>query len=359
LISPKSFAKKLLSWSEKNPRNYPWTGEKDPYKIWISEIILQQTRSEQGKEYYKKFITKYPNVTQLAQASEDDILNSWKGLGYYSRARNLHVASKTILNEFHGKFPVSITDIKSLKGIGEYSAAAISSFAYNKPHAVVDGNVVRVLSRILGIDFSFYNSEGRKKFFETANKFLDKKNPAAYNQAIMNFGAVQCKPGQPGCNHCVFSKVCYAFQNNCIDELPVKSKKNELKRRFFHFFLFKNKSGSIAIQQRMEKDIWQKLYQLPLIESSKNLHFKTIAQLNKEEGMLKFDRNTELKFVSQHIQKLSHQEIVGRFYSLKFNKLPDKIKGRFCYVKPENLVNFAFPKIISVFLENFNSNRIC
>lgn len=355
MIQPKTFSKKLLAWSLSNPRIYPWSGEKDPYKIWISEIILQQTRTEQGKSYYQHFIKKYPNVKVLAQATEDQILNSWKGLGYYSRARNLHSTAKIIVKKFNAIFPTSISDIKSLKGIGEYSASAICSFAYNTPVGVVDGNVVRVFSRLLGIDSSFYNAKGKRTFFEIANKYVDKKKSAIYNQAIMNFGAIQCKPQQPNCEQCTFSKNCYAYQNDCVNLFPVKAKKIILKQRYFHFFLIENNRGEIAIRKRIKKDIWQKLYELPMIETTKDLEIRSISVIEKESTFFKFNKNSKVWTDGKTTQKLSHQEIIGRFYHLENTQIQAKIKHEYSYVKPKNLVNFAFPKILSVFLENINS----
>ena len=357
MIRPKIFSKKLLSWSLDHPRNYPWTGEKDPYKIWISEIILQQTRSDQGKSYFENFIKKFPNVKRLAKATEDEILSSWQGLGYYSRARNLHHAAKTIVEKFKGHFPRAMENIKSIKGIGQYSAAAISSFAFDTPEAVVDGNVVRVLSRILGIDILFNSTEGKRKFFNIANIYLDKENPAAYNQAIMNFGAIHCKPKQPLCQQCIFSNQCYAYLNNCIDIFPVKLKKIVLKKRYFHYFHIENEKGEVALQQRMKKDIWQKLYELPMIETKKDQRFKSIEQIEKESDVLYFNKSLKINLIETTTQKLSHQEIKSRFYKLNSSHIPTKIKHEVCFVKRENLVNFAFPKIISVYLKNFNQNR--
>ncbi len=355
MISPKSFSRHLATWSNDHPRIYPWTGEKDPYKIWISEIILQQTRSDQGKLYFEKFIKKYPTVKKLAKASEDEILNSWKGLGYYTRARNLYHAAKTIEEKFGGIFPKTFHEIKFLKGIGEYSAAAISSFAFNLPVAVVDGNVIRVLSRLLGIELNYHTAEGKRTFFEMANRYLDKNNPAAYNQSIMNFGAIQCKPKNPLCESCPFSNHCIAYLTNRIESLPFKTNKKSLIPRHLHFFHIENKNGEIAICQRVKKDIWYKLYELPSIETKRDRVLKNSSELDTAQIPLKISKNQPLNLVNTASQKLSHQKITGRFYRLNFNKIEAKIKHKFYFVKPENLVNFAFPKIISVYLENFNT----
>jgi A/G-specific adenine glycosylase len=355
LISPKSFSKLLLAWSNDNPRIYPWSGEKDPYKIWISEIILQQTRSDQGKIYYEKFIKKYPTVKKLVRASEDEILNCWKGLGYYTRARNLYQAAKTIVEKFNGIFPKTFNEIKSLKGIGDYSAAAISSFAFNFPVAVVDGNVVRVFSRLLGIELNYNTSEGKRIFFAVANKYLNKHDPAEHNQAIMNFGAVQCKPKKPQCSVCPFSNICFAYLNQQIVTLPYKPKKKALIIRHIHYLHLENEKGEIAIRQRLKNDIWHKLYELPSIETKNDVILKDYAQFEISFKTDKLTKIHNLNLVGAATQNLSHQKINARFYRLKSNKIQTKIKQKFYFVKRENLVNFAFPKIISVYLENFNT----
>src|SRR5262245_24307425 len=261
------FTKKLLTWNKSsNKRQMPWKGEKDPYKIWLSEIILQQTRVEQGLEYYKKFIAKFPTVHDLAKAPEQQVFKLWEGLGYYTRCKNLVATAKVISKEKGGKFPNTYEDIKALKGIGPYTAAAISSFAFNLPYAVVDGNVFRVLARVFGVSTPIDSTAGKKYFTQLADDLLDKKQPGTYNQAIMDFGAVICKPEAPLCNQCPFNKTCYAYLNKKISELPVKEKKISIRKRWFYYFIIGNKDQS-AIVQRTAKDIWQELYEYPLIET--------------------------------------------------------------------------------------------
>ncbi len=281
------FSAKLLNWASQNLRPMPWKGETDPYKIWLSEIILQQTRVEQGLPYYERFVQNYPTVTDLADAPADEVMRLWQGLGYYSRARNLQNAAQMIRDEFQGVFPVKYNDIRALKGVGDYTAAAIASFAYNLPFAVVDGNVYRVLARIFGVFTPIDTSKGKKEFAILAQNLLDKNQSALYNQAIIDFGATHCTPQNPKCGECPFQKNCKAYEinakTNCdsIKILPVKSKKLVIKHRFFHYFYF-GENQKIWIQKRTEKDIWQELWQLPLHETARDFRkFKTFISTKK------------------------------------------------------------------------------
>jgi A/G-specific adenine glycosylase len=252
----KSFSQKLLKWHQMNPRDMPWKKTRDAYKIWLSEIILQQTRVEQGTPYYKKLIKCFPTLQHLANANEDEVMSAWQGLGYYTRARNLRAAAKQIMNEYAGRFPSSYEEILMLKGVGTYTAAAISSFAFDLPYAVVDGNVFRVLSRIFDVRKPVDSAEGKKVFTALANDLLDKENPAAYNQAIMNFGAMVCLPVNPVCNECIFRRSCFAFTHQQVAELPVKSKKNAVRIRWFNFLVLED-GDKVLIEKRKEKDIWK------------------------------------------------------------------------------------------------------
>ncbi len=347
-----AFAKKLLQWSSNNPRNYPWIGEKDPYKIWISEIILQQTRSEQALAYYLHFISIFPDVSSLAKSTEDQVLNAWKGLGYYSRARNLYATAQQILKDHHGNFPTEYDQLLKLKGIGPYSAAAISSFAFNKDHAVVDGNVVRLLSRIYGIRKLLSNSANKIYYQKLADQLLLKDHAAVYNQAIMNFGALHCTPLKPQCSSCPFQLECYAYTKNAIDQFPPKKKKNILKKRYLHFFIYTNQHGEFPIRQRKENDIWKLLYEFPLLETQTNQAFKSPSKTLSKKLQLAFTPKTKITQFASKTQKLSHQELHIRYYQLKHCKMLPKIKGSFSFVKPENLVNFAFPKAADPLLES-------
>ncbi len=359
MISPDTFSKLLFQWAEENPRIYPWTGEKDPYKIWISEIILQQTRSDQAKSYYLNFIKSFPDIRSLAAATEDEVLNCWKGLGYYTRARNIKKTATVLSIHYSNSFPERYEEILSLEGIGPYTASAISSFAYNLPEAVIDGNVVRVLSRLFGIQDSFYTSSGKKQFEKIAIQYLNKKHPGKYNQALMNFGALQCKPGKPDCASCILSSYCVAFRDQKVLDLPLRPYRKTLKKRYFHFFVITTNTGDIVLEQRNGKDIWQKLYQLPLIETETNSVICSSKVFSKKNIPLFFEKDFKLTPDSQLVQKLSHQEIFARFYIVPEYPKLGKIKQGFCFVKPENLANFAFPKIIREFFEDFKLKRLC
>ncbi len=345
-----TFSKKLLLWNQQqNRRQMPWKGEKDPYKIWLSEIILQQTRVEQGLSYYNNFITTFPDVHKLANASDEKVIKLWEGLGYYSRCRNLLVTARYISTELKGKFPATYDDIKALKGIGPYTAAAISSFAYNLPYAVVDGNVFRVLARVFGIATAIDSTEGKKYFTALANELLDKKQAGLYNQAIMDFGAVVCKPAAPLCTTCVFKKTCIAFINNNVNELPVKEKKINIKKRWFYYLVIEYKN-EVAIQQRTAKDIWQGLYEFPLTEAEKETTIKTILQQVEKKGLLS-KKNYELVAASSlYKQQLSHQLIAGQFIKIVLHKKP-LMNDNVLWVDKKKLKQLAFPQFINQYLK--------
>lgn len=345
----KSFSKKLLEWYNPTTRNLPWKQTNDAYKIWLSEIILQQTRVEQGTPYYLTFVKKYPRVKKLANAPLDDVLKLWEGLGYYSRARNLHFAAQQVMELYKGKFPDTYEVIIQLKGIGNYTAAAISSFAYNLPHAVLDGNVFRVLSRVFGIEIPIDSTEGKKQFEQLAQQLLDKKNPSIYNQAIMDFGALVCKPQNPLCVQCPFSSECKALELNKISLLPIKAKKLIKSERHFHYFVLFD-SKNIYIKQRTENDIWKGLFEFPVEESNQF----TVRSSQFLKNTLK-PKIGELKTVNRqpfiYKQTLSHQYINGYFYEIKLPKLP-KLEKSYLKVEKKNILNYAFPKIIRAYLED-------
>jgi len=347
--NPPYFSKILLKWNrDKNKRQMPWKGEKNPYKIWLSEIILQQTRVEQGLNYYNKFIIAFPDVHSLAKAPEQKVFKLWEGLGYYSRCRNLIASARHISKQLNGIFPANYEEIKALKGIGPYTAAAISSFAFNLPHAVVDGNVFRVLSRIFGVHDPIDSTNGKKKFVQLANQLIDKTKPGIYNQAIMDFGATVCKPA-PQCDQCPFRKHCFAFLNNKIDELPVKEKKIIIKKRWFYYFIMEH-DNKIVIRQRTAKDIWQQLYEFPMIETNKEQSLKIILSKAETEGLLQ-KNSYEFVSVSQlYKQQLSHQLIAGQFIRVKVKKLFSKNNpemNSWVWPSKNKLKNYPFPKFIN------------
>lgn len=328
----------------------PWKGEKDPYKIWLSEIILQQTRVEQGLSYYSNFIKTFPDINKLAKALDSTVFKLWEGLGYYTRCRNLIATARYISKELKGKFPGTYEDIKALKGIGPYTAAAISSFAFNLPHAVVDGNVFRVLSRVFGIATPIDSTEGKNLFTALANKLLDKKYPGLYNQAIMDFGAVICKPATPLCTTCIFRKNCSAFLDNKVNELPVKEKKINIRKRWFYYLVLEYK-GETAIRQRTEKDIWQDLYEFPLIESAKEQGKENILLQIEERRWLQ-KKDCELLSISPLFkQQLSHQLITGQFIKLKLKQKP-RLKNDWLWMTRNKTDRYAFPQFINQYLRN-------
>ncbi len=341
-----NISKILQHWYHENKRELPWRDIADPYRIWISEIILQQTRVVQGMSYYLRFVERFPDVISLAKADEDEVLKYWQGLGYYSRARNLHKTAQIIAKTYNGIFPKNHSDILQLKGIGEYTAAAISSFAYNQPYAVVDGNVFRVLSRIYGIETPIDSNVGKKKFTLLAQTILDKKEPANHNQAIMEFGALQCVPAQPICDACPLKAICKAFSLNLVDKLPIKATKTKVRERFFNYFYieFENK---IFIQKRTEKDIWQNLYELPLLESEITFEATEIAdnEIFKNIKELEISSSTP---TFKHI--LSHQRIFARFFTVRISN-KNEFLNHLLEIKKEELDNFAVSRLTSLFLE--------
>lgn len=338
------FVNGLLDWNEnENSREMPWKGEKDPYKIWLSEIILQQTRVEQGLKYYQNFIRRFPNVHALANAIDDEILKLWEGLGYYSRCRNLITAARYISADRKGIFPKDYNDILQLKGVGNYTAAAIASFAYNAPFAVVDGNVFRVLSRIFDLDIPIDSTLGKKEFSKLAQDMLPANRAAVYNQSIMDFGAMICKP-VPACSQCFFNHHCKAHLNGRQDLLPVKEKKLKIKKRWLNYFVIKYKD-QVLIHQRLSNDIWQQLFEFVLIETDASLSSKNILQLlNKQYGI------KEYKLIAQYEcdQKLTHQFIQFAFIRLEVSK-KTSIPG-FFWAKTKELDAYAFPKTIKQYI---------
>jgi A/G-specific adenine glycosylase len=343
------FSRILLKWDQQeNRRKMPWKGEKDPYRIWLSEVILQQTRVEQGLSYYEKFVEAFPDIHALAKASDEQIYKLWEGLGYYARCRNLIETSRYISSDLGGNFPGRYEEIRQLKGVGPYTAAAIASFAFEEAYAVVDGNVFRVLSRIFGISKPIDTGEGKKLFNELANKLVDKKLPGLYNQAIMDFGAVICKP-IPQCSQCPFNKRCKAFLDEKVLSLPVKSRKTTIRQRWFYYVVFEYK-GHLAIRQRTEKDIWRNLFEFSLIESGKPLDEKTIVKQITRKSWIK-NNGIQIKSISPPFkQQLSHQLIEGRFACLTVRRKPKLMDGTI-WVRKAEVKNYAFPKFITQYLQ--------
>lgn len=294
-----------------NQRELPWKEEKDVYRIWLSEIILQQTRAEQGWKYYERFVQQFPTVQQLAVAPLEEVYKLWEGLGYYTRCRNLHATAGYIVKELNGQFPDTYEGLLKLKGVGPYTAAAIASFGFNLPHAVVDGNVFRVLSRFFGEKEPIDSTKGKKLFEALANACLDADAPAFYNQAIMDFGATVCKPEQPLCTSCVFKRKCVALKQNMVQQLPVKEKQVKQRQRWFVFYVL-NYRNKFAVMQRTQKDIWQHLYQFPLVEFESEKQWKASFKNKKVTAHPDFLKPSSFQYKGQSkpvIQKLSHQTV--------------------------------------------------
>ncbi len=347
-VQQRYFTEQLLHWhQEENNRQLPWKNEKNPYKIWLSEIILQQTRAEQGLPYYHKFIAQYPDVHSLANAADEVVFLLWQGLGYYSRCRNLLKAARIISQQYDGKFPEKFEEIIALPGVGNYTASAIASFGFGLPHAVVDGNVYRVLSRYFGIDTAIDSTVGKKEFAQLADELLDRKRPAAYNQAIMDFGASVCKPQLPLCDTCYLAEKCVALKKDLIALLPVKEKKLKVKERHFHYFLLEYK-GEIFISLRKEKDIWQDLHEPYLIETESDYKAQPAwHSISKEVA-----GEPEKIYTSR--QRLTHQLIHSIFYRVAVKHKPAALNEKGIWLQKNKLKNYAFPKTIISF---FNGNE--
>ncbi len=346
-MTSKKFAAELLVWNRnENHRDLPWKGEKNAYMIWLSEIIMQQTRVKQGLPYFLRFKKKYPTVDVLALAHEDDVLKLWQGLGYYSRARNLHHTAKFIHLHLNGIFPDNFSDLKKLKGVGDYTAAAIASFAFGEKKAVVDGNVIRVIARIFGVTTPFDSTKGKKEFAILAQQLIDEKEPAAYNQAIMDFGALVCSPQNPKCDQCPFNKVCVAYKRQLIDALPYRKKKTKVKDRWFNYLIIEN-GKQIWVNKRTGNDIWKNLYELPLIETHKQLKKNPTTVVRKFLGTNKFKIDgTPIELV----QLLSHRKIHFRFIRVvlqEFNLVQLNCAHR---VSINTLRNLAVPRTIHLVL---------
>ncbi|MES2761814.1 MAG: A/G-specific adenine glycosylase [Bacteroidota bacterium] len=336
---------KLISWYKKHKRDLPWRNTDDPYKIWLSEIILQQTQVVQGLNYYIKFTETFPTVIDLANAPEDKVMHLWQGLGYYSRARNLHSAAKFIKANYKGKFPNTYDTIKELKGVGDYTAAAVSSFAFGLPHAVVDGNVYRVLARLFDIDTPINSTKGKKDFQSIANELLNKKKPALHNSAIMEFGALWCKPQNPKCEDCPLQVHCLAFQNNTVNTRPVKENKIKIKNRYLHYFILNYKSD-VYIQKRTEKDIWQNLYEFYLIETAEPTDAGILFKHKALKSLISDFKVQAVVPAKKHI--LSHQHLYATFYELNIS-VPIKSKT-LIKIKRIELGNFGLPQLITKYL---------
>lgn len=339
------FAEVIIEWYKDNGRELPWRETRDPYKIWVSEVILQQTRVVQGLDYFYRFIHRFPDVRMLAEASIDEVMRYWQGLGYYSRARNLHEAAREIVRRWDGKFPEDYQEILSLKGVGEYTAAAICSFAWQLPCAVVDGNVFRVLARFFGIDTPIDSTAGKKEFAALAGELLDKKQPDVYNQALMDFGALQCTPQSPCCLYCPLQNGCRALAEGRVDALPVKKGKVNVKPRYFNYLDIHCKGRKLLIRREAD-DIWRNLYEYPMIETENPVDFAELQLSERYQYLMQGTGTMRLlgmMDMPKHI--LSHRVIYARFYKLEVDSY-GKGMSPFLQIPEEEEENYAVPKLI-------------
>lgn len=354
LLPPKAhaerFTKQLMQWNKyQNNREMPWKGEKDPYKIWLSEVILQQTRVQQGLAYFNRFIEKYPTVVKLAQAKDQAVFKLWEGLGYYSRCRNLLATAHYIAFELGGKFPTEYADLLKLKGVGPYTAAAIASFAFNLPHAVLDGNVFRVLARYFGIEEATDSLAGKQVFTLLAQQVLVKNKAGLYNQAIMDFGATICKPALPNCASCVLQKNCMALRMGTVNQLPKKSKTLLKKSRWLYYFVFKHQQW-VGISQRVNKDIWQGLHEFYLVESTQSIPWSKETIQEWLATQLGIPQATIKAISAIQKQQLTHQLIQGKFIEINLPNIPPSLQG-LTWVNAKQASKLAFPRFITQYYE--------
>lgn len=344
------FAKTIEEWYDKNRRELPWRDITDPYRIWISEIILQQTQVAQGYDYFLRFIRRFPTVEMLSSANLDEVLQLWQGLGYYSRARNLHQAARQIVNL--GGFPKDYKNIRALKGVGDYTAAAISSFAYGLPYATVDGNVYRVLARVFAIDTPIDTTAGKKQFAQLAQQLLDKKRPALYNQALMDFGALQCRPKSPDCTKCPLIAKCAAFASKCVDTLPVKQKRTKVKDRHL-VYLYVRSKGKILLRQRQQGDIWQGLYEPFLMEYEQPAALHDVA--NDKRTVWLGEKAVFRNILSRYTHMLTHQRLNVEAYLVSIDE-PKLTPEGYCWVDEANRDEYPVSRLVEIIFERINNN---
>lgn len=338
----------LVKWYAENKRELPWRETVDPYRIWISEIILQQTRVVQGMEYYHRFIRRFPDVESLACASEDEVMKYWQGLGYYSRARNLHAAAKSM----NGRFPTTYQEVRALKGVGDYTAAAICSFAYNQPYAVVDGNVYRVLSRYFDIDTPIDSTEGKKLFAALADEMLDKTSPAVYNQAIMDFGAIQCTPQSPACMFCPLADSCMALSKGTVMQLPVKQHKTKTINRYFNY-IYVRMGVCTFIHKRTEDDIWKNLFEFPLVETETDMPEEEFLKSSGFRSLFAEGEEFEVRQVMRNVKHvLSHRIIYTNFYEVVLPETSRSFSG-YQRIPIADLEQYAVSRLVHAFIEKY------
>lgn len=343
------FSKLLILWYIEHKRELPWRLTSEPYNIWLSEIILQQTRVAQGLPYYNAFISAFPTIYELAKAPEEKILKLWQGLGYYSRARNLHFTAKHIESNLQGEFPSSYRELLKLKGVGDYTASAIASICFNEPAAVVDGNVYRVLARYFGISTPINRTQGIKEFKALAQKLIDISQPGMYNQAIMEFGARHCKPQNPDCTSCIFNDKCVALQKKKVSELPVKLKTTTIKKCYYNYLVILSEDNKTILQQRTQKGIWQQLYEFPLIESSKEIEIEQLQQMKEYKELNKKHSISSVVLYNEKsiIHKLSHRHLYTRFW------IAETLNSSITGAPIHTIKKYPVPALIEKFITSF------
>lgn len=340
---------KLLLWYNSNKRDLPWRNIADPYKIWLSEVILQQTRVNQGWEYYLRFIEQYPSVSALAKAKQQDVLKLWQGLGYYSRARNLHEAAQHIAQKHKGKFPADYTSIRELKGVGEYTAGAIASIAYSLPFPAVDGNVMRVYSRLFGISTPIDSTIGKKEMYTIASELVPHESPGTYNQAVMELGAMVCTPSNPDCGNCPVQEACYAYANKMIAKFPIKQGKTKQRNRYLNYLVITS-GDKIMIRLRTKKDIWHGLHDFPLIETDKAMPPNKFLKEKKWNEVINITKPVINDISDEYTHILSHQKLYTRFYTMAVTQKKTSLPDDCFWIKIKDIENYAVPKLIDLYI---------
>jgi A/G-specific adenine glycosylase len=344
----------LVQWYEDNKRDLPWRKTRDPYKIWLSEVILQQTRVAQGMDYFTCFTGRYPTIFDLANASEEEVLKLWQGLGYYSRARYLHQTAKTIVNSFNGLFPDTYESLLQLKGIGPYTAAAIASISFGKAYPVLDGNVARVISRVFGVIDPVNESIGKNKIEKILSSLIDKSIPGTFNQAIMEFGALHCIPKNPSCQSCPLLSICEAHSKRLVDALPRKSKKVKVTIRFFNYFIIKLKRNGqqlVYLHKRTGKDIWQGLYDFPLIETTESLSTDKLIESSDWNRLFKGIKTHLVSVSEEYKHQLTHRQIKARFYTVEIQHELNSNVDEFILVSENDIHKYPLPRLIDKYME--------
>ena len=340
----------LINWYTQNHRDLPWRHDPTPYEVWLSEVILQQTRVSQGLDYYLRFTKRWPTVTDLANASEEEVLKMWQGLGYYSRARNLHKCAKQVVEQYHGEFPADYEQLKKLQGIGDYTAAAIASIAFNLPHAVVDGNVFRVLARLYDIATPINNIVGQKLFAQVADELLNREQPGLHNQTLMEFGALHCTPKNPSCLLCPLQAQCLAFSRQTVMQRPVKLPKVKVTTRHFNYLVIKTKD-SVYLHKRNSDDIWRNLYDFPCIESERPLTVEEVVATEQFRQLIGNNPFTIVKTSPVFTHKLTHRTLLAQFIEIKLEKKLLRIETKDLFLTPEtDLGKFPIPRLIDLYL---------